>query len=629
LFDRALAARGDAHALRNFLHEAGHAHFDTLPAARQAELVEAWRREVESGRGPLYVRGRLRPGVAEGVEASVKEWYAERLAWANHAWARRRMAGDGGGGFVGRAAGQFRELLGKMRDYVARLTRQTVNVDFRTFLDQGDRYAEGRPGTVVGRQDSGAGSGGGVEFARRGRPPAESLMRDARAWLVRNFTSAGGLPPEVFRAKTAREGRLSAVVKHAEFAVRDLDRAVHEVFGGYGAMTSADLATLNDVLGGRAAVGAVDPRLQGPLGAMRADIDVLSRRLVSEGVIAGKLAARVEGNIGFYLHRSYRKFDDPKWAAKVPEAVYNRAASFIRAELAAKAAAAAGPGGTPAAVSEAEVQGYLQYMLGKGVKGAEAFFRASREGAKGLSIFTARKDIPEELRSLLGEYTDPRVNYLRSVAKTAQVLEAHAFLKQARAAGLGKWLFDRPLSDASGDYTVQISAEGSEAMAPLNGLYTTPEIAQAFAGQFATLSEGWKWWLRVNGWAKTAKTVLSPVTQARNLAGNLGFLVANGHWRLGAAGDVWRVITTDLGRGDTPANRDYVARLHRLGILGESVHAGELREALRDAGGRMQGGLQGLERWTEGRLARASKAPFRAAARLYQMNDEIFKVYAQ
>lgn len=920
LFDQALLREGDKIAVANLLHEMGHAHWDTLPATRQAELLTLWREETNKRTGPLYTRGRLKAGVAQGVEGSVKEWYAERIAWANHGWARARILGGEApsAGLAGRLAQTFRQLLVKLAAYVEQLRGVTINKDFRTFLDQGERFAERaggprppaprvvvakapglvsiaqraarmgsdfairafhgtphkvdkfstdfigegegaqvygwglyfaqnrevaesyrkklssdvppmsvlreyfKPGRIVpsygggrdqviafdegadgnwsvtvlgvvrdgegwkpgpyerprahrtypdrrklaaagfnwrsgntytvelgvdegdmldwdapltnqsekvqgvikklrpewfqkgwhqgprvatdpaviaqiestpeaerrsqnirygvpaevldgrmaylyaaqdvaaGRDDAAAsarllaegisgiryldaGSRGrldgrevgtrnfvifdenlvrivaeNADFARR--TPAQlsqDALTGARAWLRRNLTSAAGLPGAAFEAKVAKDGRLASVAKQIEFSLRDFDRALHVVYGGYRSMSSAQLEELNNVLGGQLPLSTVDARLHAPLTTMRNHIDTLSARLVREGAVDAKVAARVSGNLGFYLNRSYRKFDDSNWAKNVPEAVRNRAETFIAAELAAQ-----NPGQP---VDPREVRGYVDYLLSKDTANESLYREPGRVGAMALDVLKARKDLPPELRELMGEYLDPRVNYLRSVAKTAQILEANRFLRDVRRAGMGKWLFSRPITDATGSYSTPLAGEGSKAMGVLAGLYTTPEIAAAFQAQTeAAPGQALRAWFALNAWAKVSKTVLSPVTQARNFFGNLAFMVAGAHWRADAAADVWRAMQAEFGVGDTPARRAYLARLARLGIVGESVNAGELREALADAGGK----LQGFEKWTDTRLMRSAKLPFRAAARLYQLNDEIFKIYA-
>lgn len=624
LFDRALQSNGDALTLTNLLHEMGHAHWDTLPQARQLDLLALWRdelpqfdargRQTRGGQGPLYGKdGRLRPGVALGVEQSVKEWYAERVAWANQHWAQARMGGMSapGAGLIGRMAQQFRAVLARLAEFVERLRGDKVTRDFRSFLAHGARWDEEATERVRGEPTA----------AWRRRSPAQvwdDQKTEFSGWWRRNFTSAGGLPATAWDALQRRDGRLAAIHQEMRFALRDLDRALHLVYGGYAAMTEAQTRQVNETLAGKSPLAGLDPRLRVPLTQMRQHIDVMSRRLIREGAVAGDLAVKVDANVGLYLNRSYRKFDDPKWARQVPDAVLNRARSFIAAELQAK--------NPLLPVDPAAVEGYVRYLLGKDVTEVGDFYRApDKKGAMDLRIFTARKDIAPEIRELMGEYHDPRVNYLRSVAKMAQVLESHQYLAEIRSLGLREgWLQTAPRYDATGSYTVQVAGKGSLTLEPLAGLYTTPEIAQAFNARFAEPGLVMQYWRRANALAKIAKTVWSPMTQARNFSGNLGFLVANGHWRADAVGEVWQALRADFGWGDTPQRRAYYARLVRLGIVGEDVTSGELKEAIHDVGPRMGD----LERWTDSRLVKAVKLAPAAAAKLYHLNDEVFKIYA-
>jgi hypothetical protein len=654
LFDQALQTNADFFTRLNLLHEMGHAHWDTLTRARQGELADLWRKETGDRHGPLYDgRKQLREGVAQGIEADIKEWYAERLAWSNHDWARARAEGRDAKIFgpVARAAQELRILLGQFKDWIAQLRGDQVNVDFHRFLDQGKRFeSTGAPAlelAAAAQRDFARRAPGAAHEARTVADRMREAVADIRGFLRRELTSRGHLPEEVFAARVERDGRVQAIEKRMKFALEDLDAAVRAVHGGWAAVSAADQVKINDVLGGRVALTALDPRLQQPVAEMRRHIDVLSRRLVREGVVAGELAGRVAGNVGFYLNRSYRKFDDPAWARKVEPQVLDRASSFIRGELrqdvldqlADQRAAAQGINSRRAQTwkdirdtlahdpaiqpNEANVQGLVEYLLTKDIAEAGELYAAGSGARKDLSILTRRKEIAPEIRELLGEYQDPRVNYARSVAKMGQLLETHRFLTEARAAGLGRYFHEQPLPGSA----ARLAAEGSKALAPLDGLYTTPEIAEAFHRAFAEQrpqNAAWRAFLGLNGLVKTAKTVLHPITQVRNFVANFGFLVANGHYHAadGGAG-VLQAMRAEFGRGDQAA-RDYLTRLARHKIVGESTAAGELREALQQAGVRMTG----IEQWTDSRLVSAAKLPFRAAARLYRINDEVFKIFA-
>ena len=162
------------------------------------------------------------------------------------------------------------------------------------------------------------------------------------------------------------------------------------------------------------------------------------------------------------MHRSYRAFDDPKWFKKVPNDVLDNARSYLEDRGATNA--------------DQVIETILKE--GTAADSMEAFIKESKLGAKDLSTLKKRKEISPEIRALLGEYTDPRVNFAKSATKMSRLLFNDRFLRQVRELGEGSFLFtdeNRPV----GAYK-KIAAEGTEAYAPLNGFYTYPEIEQAF-----------------------------------------------------------------------------------------------------------------------------------------------------
>lgn len=140
LFDEALQKRSEVGTMTNLLHELGHAFYDTLPQQRRGELLDLFRAEMGGKTGPLFDDGKLRKGVARGVEVDQKEWFAERMAWANRQWAQRRK-GNGAAapsdGLVGKVAQQFRDLLRQFKEWIEEIRGEKIDVDFREFLDAG------------------------------------------------------------------------------------------------------------------------------------------------------------------------------------------------------------------------------------------------------------------------------------------------------------------------------------------------------------------------------------------------------------------------------------------------------------------------------------------------------------
>lgn len=449
---------------------------------------------------------------------------------------------------------------------------------------------------------------------------ASGAGRSIQHFFQRFFTARGELPADVYDAKVRKEGRVAKEMNHLRFAATDFRRRIRKALGGK-ELTQADVEQMNAVLRGEAEASTVPEDVRAPLQAMRDHIDSLSRQLIAEGVAQGDLVGIITENLGVYATRSYRVFDDPKWRGKVPEGVRNRALAAIREMDPDK--------------SDAEVLGILESLLFRGAADSPvALLKGSKLGSKDLSTFMKRKDVPEWLRELWGEYKDAGVNYARSVFKMSHLLANQQFLNNVKEAGSGKWLRtdeEGPIVNEFGEVITKIAADGSSVMAPLNGLYTTPEIKAAFE-RFDSPGEQtglYLLYLRVNYVVKYGKTVGSMMTHIRNLISNTGFAVANGHWRLDKAGKaMWATATGTFQLPDAEF-RTYYERLAELGLAGEDVRAGELKEALRDASqGDIDEFLYNREARHAKKAVKAGRSGLRFIEALYQAEDVVAKIYA-
>lgn len=444
--------------------------------------------------------------------------------------------------------------------------------------------------------------------------------RSVRHFFQRFFTSRGELPQEVYDAKVRKEGRVAKEMAHLRFAGGDFRRGIKTALGGK-ELTQADVEQMNAVLRGEADERTVPEQVRAPLRAMRDHIDALSRMLIAEGVAQGDLVGIITENMGLYTTRSYRVFDDPQWRNNVPAAVRNRAISAIRQMDPSK--------------SDAEVQGLLESLLFRGAADSPmALLKGSKLGSKDLSTFMKRKDIPEWLRDLWGEYKDAGVNYARSVFKMSHLLANQQFLNRVREAGSGKWLRtpeDGPVVNEHGEVITPIAAEGSSVMEPLNGMYTTPEIKAAFErfDSPGAMPEYLRVLMSVTNTVKYSKTVLSMMTHIRNLISNTGFAVANGHWHLDKSGKALWGTATGMFKLPDAEFRAYYERAAELGLIGEDVRAGELKQALRDASrADIDEFLYNAQARQAKKIVRVGRGGVRLLNSLYQAEDGVWKLYA-
>lgn len=431
------------------------------------------------------------------------------------------------------------------------------------------------------------------------------LFEKTAGWSAEYFTSRGYVPRYTFDRWIQSKGEISKYEYEIKVTIQDFQKAVREEYGRNG-ISDSQVNDINQVLGGKKSRQQIPPKTLAQIKIMRAQIDNLSQRFIKEGVVAGDLITKLQNNMGIYLNRSYRKHDDPSWAEFVPDQTKNTALAFLR--------------GKYPQYNDQEIQGLMNYLINS--KNAPmSILKGSKLGSMDLSVLKKKGEFAPEIRALMGEYADPLVNYARSVTKMANLIARHHFLQDVKREGLGKYLFEQQ----TGDYYVQIAAKGSKTMEPLNGLYTTPEIAAAFEtfGSAPAMSEGLRYYMKINGYIKAGKTVFSIQTHARNLLGNMGFVMMNWHWDVSKAGMARQIAWANL-YSDDQAIRDKFKKYIELGIVRDSSAGGELRQYLED----IKDGKEFFERVQESRLSRFKTGVIEGAQNLYQFEDDVFKIYA-
>lgn len=326
-------------------------------------------------------------------------------------------------------------------------------------------------------------------------------------------------------------------------------------------------------------------------------------------------------------------------------------------------------------------------------------------GTKNQNILKHRKDLPPEIRDLLGEIRDPFVTTLRTVAKMSELLESQRFLTQVREHMGGTVVFAPDDIGSRGANLVQIAAPSNSRLAPLNGWYTTSETYDAMRAYYEVTPQSpiWSWVLgHIVFPVKYGKTILSPVTHVRNFVGNFMFVLENG-WidprnikdallafrNADAPGGVMQTAfmigvgaalaaggfafwpgtlltlfatgnfryfmdETEMGRKFkdgltgapllraafrplTQGEQEYVAHLTELGIFGESVSAGSIREMLDTAPKELKmfksdhvvkpdGTGASVAAWQTSTIQRFFSKTATDMERLYQAEDVFFRV---
>lgn len=445
------------------------------------------------------------------------------------------------------------------------------------------------------------------------------IMKKMEQWLA----PRGMFPKELREFFRTRPADVKVETRRMQRTIRDLNKKLKSEFGiskmenaMFSDKVPQDLRdNMRQVLVGEREADVLPDEIAESVTEMRDHIDRLSRTMIKNGVAEGDLAITFRKNIGYYVHRTYKVHNVDNWSEKVPQSVKNRAKALIRKE---------NPNAT-----EAQVKNAIERLLTKENDPVSAF-QEGKIGSMDLSPLKKREDLPEVIRELLGEETNAVVNYGKSVIKMANLIENHKTLSALRDQFEGKYFFKLDDENIPEDATEEIAGKQSDSMGPLAGLWTSPEIKQAFqeaSTAFNNMSKTHRFILRLNAGAKFAKTILNPVTIGRNVVGGTGFLIASGnipskrHFKKGlqAAKDVF-------SSPNSKEAREAVDELIRLGITGKSAKAGEINDLLKEIS--LEDDLNStFEKLTGGQgLTTKAKSMVKMASDFYQAGDDFLRI---
>jgi hypothetical protein len=361
--------------------------------------------------------------------------------------------------------------------------------------------------------------------------------------------------------------------------------------------------------------------------AIRGQIDNLTRDLIGYGYVTPEQAVTLENNLGQYVNRSYKMYNEMKY--KPEKETYNAAVKFLADQYIKQIAT-----DKAGVVTYEEVQNEAIEKAKKDVeailnKKKNPYFNASTD-RRNTGILEERKDIPEPIRKLMGEYTDPGTVFMMTVAKQAALKASSEYLNKLRENGMGTLFFEENDPSRPASHSVKIASTGTESMSPLGGLFTTPEIAEALETVEPTYNELTNTWMKLVGAVRWGKTVGSITTQVKNFESNLGFAVLNGMLLSGkntkAFGAAGKYVKGQYSAKEIDAITEKAIKLN---LVGQSVGMRELKSML--GSGDISDIALDISLSPDGKWGKkvASKLNvFGAANKLYRLGDDFWKVYA-
>ena len=398
----------------------------------------------------------------------------------------------------------------------------------------------------------------------------------------------------------------------------------------------------------------VDPNVNIPqelkesITEMRSLIKKMSQKLLDDPYFTkGKPALRseIEDNLETYLTRSYKIYDSKNWRESVlrgeQEQVLNDAKKFIREQE-----KRFNPEASPERIEEL-VNLKVDDIL-KGKENENWLFTSSEiQGQKSSQLKKRNKFLnsnevgAEKIRALMGEYTDVASNFVKSITKLASLTNTAEMLTNIRELGLKEgWLSTERTSEFSEIISSKpkLDKEGkpktsmSEKFKPLEGLYTTPEIASQFnkMQQTEKISLGseiidnflLKPYFKLVALNKYGKTILSPQTHAVNFVSNMGFAFINGHANIKSFKEAYNAFHKEF-------NRNQYNKYVRLGIIDNNVQLKEIQALFKDAD--FESSLINIIDKKVGnlgsRIAQITKKGVKPFSKAYGAEDNFWKIF--
>ena len=261
----------------------------------------------------------------------------------------------------------------------------------------------------------------------------------------------------------------------------------------------------------------------------------------------------------------------------------------------------------------------------------------SKDTLRSDKLIRTGEELPDVIKKLLGEENNLKSSVLQTTSHAiTQAVNKQTLDKLAKIGIDEGWLFkDKTIADARRMFDVEKVGDlkGLGLLKTgMSKLYASKDMAKALKGAPGTFdnwiqSSVYRNILQFKVATQFGKTVLSPVTQVRNVSSASMFPLANGHigGRASVTESIKMVVDDIFGAGKVIDEGKFIKNLEnkiRLGVIDENIVASELQAVLKDirAGAKVKNMDSLIARLADSKM-------IKTATRVYAGGDNLWKWY--
>ena len=316
-------------------------------------------------------------------------------------------------------------------------------------------------------------------------------------------------------------------------------------------------------------------------------------------------------NMGRYLHTSYEIFKNSKW--RVSKQDYARGVDYFMNLLRTTSKFKGARKGTDLynrmlVEAKQKVNSILAIGRSEGFTPGVRLQKIMNEAAEikvPANIFKDKKNVPDEIATLLGKVRDPQNIILDNLVEQAHTIHSYNAYRELANQAIGKWIFKNNKEFL--DWAARNGIQSPRGLSPIrvkkpynmdledifknpdgSPMLAIPEMAKAISDQTLLVDVAlkfpfWKAALAIKAGTQVNKTVLSLMTQMRNITTASAFAMSNGHVGMGASvadnfEHLWKHM---VGKHKDPEKlKELLSEALEAGALDSSTIATELEKMI-------------------------------------------------